>query len=94
MKENYLDMLLGNPNNEEALNQLLPIFLKEHPETLDDDEGVAFERWLTYEMGARADEIDFVPTRPLRNKPGITSDPVYPPKETEEDNEGYKREIK
>lgn len=28
-----------------------------------------------------------------RNKPGITSDPVYPPQETEEDNEEYKRQI-
>ena len=84
MKENYLDMLRGNPHNQEATDKLLDIFLDEHPETLDDDQEERFEKWLLNELGL---------PRVERTKPGITSDPAYPPQETEESNEEYKRQI-
>jgi hypothetical protein len=37
---------------DDYLDELRPIFLKEHPEVLDDDMNEAFDRWLTLEVEA------------------------------------------
>ena len=74
--------------------------MKQASATLDD---VEMHKWLAeHAWELKEAGIEIHPSRldlgnrltnVERTKPGITSDPVYPPKETEEDNEEYKREI-
>lgn len=60
-KEILIEQLIAAGTSEfadDCIEELRPIFLKEHPEVLDDDIEEAFDRWLSAEVEAYENLMD------------------------------------